>query len=1174
MYDRRIAILIGVPNYSDRYWSPLPYVRNDIEGEEGLASVLKNELGLSYCFDEVDIPEADCTNRQVKDLLWKRCTDKQIDKKTLVLAYFSGHGVLDPVYERASLVTYNTSHSDPDSTGIPFTWIQELIASSRATLILVVDACFAGNLAVARASEELSEVESTAIFASCAEGEESFAAPGGHQSLFTTNFIAGLRGSEGAVVDGEVTAESLASFLIGALEGTPQQAVCKVPKGSIVLAVPARPVAASSVNSGPLVEGSFDVPLRKLLREFRSSPVFAASHFIRPSSGIFRIEERKRDKSRQFRKISAIKPREHIEGPEFDPVEEEDPRDTLAELESWLSGTDKLSLIQGDTGVGKTTLLQRFWIDLADQFLARTLHTLPLYLDLRLFADVRLHGRPARAKADAFEEALRKFRGILMDCLQNEYGMTLFWRDLCENCRQGRVLFVLDGLDEMSQDGRRESVLTHLRLIEQLVAVGGRLVLSCRTHYFRSDNELFNLLAEAGFPWSETLIFDLNPFDIQQVYQYLSTCIAPAKKPLIQRMREAGTLGVSELSKRPFLLSTFVELVNETPAGAKRIRESAIFDRYLAGWLARDRWRFAQFLEEFSETIERDLSSTRGTDLLPAVNPKIDLGAWSEELLTRFIEALALEMKLERRPWLLAEEIAAYLRTKLPSLPDVFLGFFEYAIRTCSFLNRNPEGRYGFLDESIKAFFSAAALKRELLRTTYPWDASITRNRAQIRAIPHSLGIRPLDEDVKEFIIDMLTLPKISILMEYLRAARITKNPNTMRYLGGNCLTIIAHLQNRKLSGDLSNLNLSGTNLSDVDLSGANFRGSMFENCKFQRAIFRDTELEGAQFIRCDFDLAQLEDVKINGSAVIVQSSGLATAAGAPASFLAAVELSKKGERKVHAIGIDGLTKMRLLEGGRFLAGARPDVSFFDPWEGPQHEVIVRGFAIDIHPVTNRQFKKFVDANPEWGKLAGVDRLKNAYYLKPWSDGDEPPQEELENPVVYVSWFAAEAYARWAGKRLPTEAEWEFALRDGKHSDDLIYPWGDDIDEIPEAFLRLIRERRTVPSELTPASTGYKLFSMSGNVNEWISDWWGEGYFEYLRTEAAKGLTVINPSGPRFGSERVFRGGSFLSGTDRDCHELACAYRRFLIPQNTNQDMGFRCAMEAQDALVAELIDD
>ena len=126
-------------------------------------------------------------------------------------------------------------------------------------------------------------------------------------------------------------------------------------------------------------------------------------------------------------------------------------------------------------------------------------------------------------------------------------------------------------------------------------------------------------------------------------------------------------------------------------------------------------------------------------------------------------------------------------------------------------------------------------------------------------------------------------------------------------------------------------------------------------------------------------------------------------------------------------VGKDG-TKMVPILAGEFKMGS--DDRDAHPDESPVHIVYLDAFYMDIHEVTNAQYKKFVDANPEWGKMYRLSKYRDNHYLKHWH-GNSYPRGKGNHPIVNVSWYAAMAYAEWAGKRLPTEAEWEKAARGG-----------------------------------------------------------------------------------------------------------------------------------------------
>ena len=145
-------------------------------------------------------------------------------------------------------------------------------------------------------------------------------------------------------------------------------------------------------------------------------------------------------------------------------------------------------------------------------------------------------------------------------------------------------------------------------------------------------------------------------------------------------------------------------------------------------------------------------------------------------------------------------------------------------------------------------------------------------------------------------------------------------------------------------------------------------------------------------------------------------------------------------------------------------------------------EIHVEAFFIDVYEVTNAQYKKFIDANPQWQKNQILDKYHDGSYLDYW-DGNNYPIGKDDYPVTHVSWYAAMAYAQWADKRLPTETEWEKAARGGLVG--MKYPWGTAIDASKANYDGNFDGPTPVGNY---APNGYGLYDMSGNVSEWCLD--------------------------------------------------------------------------------------
>jgi formylglycine-generating enzyme required for sulfatase activity len=240
-------------------------------------------------------------------------------------------------------------------------------------------------------------------------------------------------------------------------------------------------------------------------------------------------------------------------------------------------------------------------------------------------------------------------------------------------------------------------------------------------------------------------------------------------------------------------------------------------------------------------------------------------------------------------------------------------------------------------------------------------------------------------------------------------------------------------------------------------------------------------------------------------------------------------EKSKGGNETAAAPFLD--RSMVLVPAGEFTMGSLGG----DPDEQPVHKVYVSAFFIDKYQVAVAQYARFLEATHQ----------------------DSPPEWTIMNkqtnrsrPVANVDWAEADAYCKWAGKRLPTEAEWEKAARG---TDARIYPWG---NEPPTRFhANAGKDVWSNHSALLPVGTleggksPYGVYDMAGNVWEWVSDWYDQDYY---RTSPSQ-----NPSGPRRGDSKVIRGGSWGSGGLTD---LRSADRETHLPSFRGFGTGFRCA--------------
>jgi len=271
------------------------------------------------------------------------------------------------------------------------------------------------------------------------------------------------------------------------------------------------------------------------------------------------------------------------------------------------------------------------------------------------------------------------------------------------------------------------------------------------------------------------------------------------------------------------------------------------------------------------------------------------------------------------------------------------------------------------------------------------------------------------------------------------------------------------------------------------------------------------------------------------------------------------------------------------IPGGTFRMGNPRDDGYIADGEGPVHEVTLDPFWMDATAVTNARFEEFVEATgyrteaetfgwsfvfwqflppalqrnpspagtPWWKQVFGAD----------WRHPEGPEstiRNRMDHPAIHISWNDAQAFCAWAGVRLPTEAEWEFAARGGREGDP--FPWGNDL--VPNGKHRMNVWQGQFPGRNTKAdghvgtapATAYKpnaygLFNMTGNVWEWCSDWFSPA--AYTRGD------IANPTGPHNGTSRVMRGGSYLCHASY-CNRYRVDGRSSNTPDSSTGNLGFR----------------
>jgi formylglycine-generating enzyme required for sulfatase activity len=284
-------------------------------------------------------------------------------------------------------------------------------------------------------------------------------------------------------------------------------------------------------------------------------------------------------------------------------------------------------------------------------------------------------------------------------------------------------------------------------------------------------------------------------------------------------------------------------------------------------------------------------------------------------------------------------------------------------------------------------------------------------------------------------------------------------------------------------------------------------------------------------------------DIKVSEYAVTEPSSGSA----APGSTSTAVNASDgaSGSEKTFVSAKDGMTLVFVPEGEFTIGSDNGEAN-----EKPAHTVFLNSFWIDRTQVTNAMFATFLNAKnaPENLVSTWIDIGDNDIQVHYGGDSwqADPGQEDF--PLIEVKWPGASAYCEWRGNgtRLPTEAEWEKAARG---TTDNLYAWGNQINCSLANYGTCNKDSvkvGTYPSNVSP----FGALDMTGNVLEWVADWYGENYYQSSPSS--------NPTGPASGEKRVLRGGSWDGKTE---YQVRSTFRYKEAPDASKNDAGFRCAL-------------
>ncbi len=583
-FKNRIALLMGSSCVASNAWPDLCYVEGDIKGKNGLSSFLQSGLDVC-CFEpkNIHVKLGDIYCREAQVFITEHFLNPDLDENTLIFLYFSGHLTIDKeIGNIPCLVTCDTSIENPCSTGISFSWLcNDILSRTRASVCLVIDTCYSGEIIGFKWPENI------AVFTSCSKNEKSFVSSEGDQSHFTKLLMCGLKGKGGD--SGIVTTDSLADFLKRESINYGQNPDFNLPEIPMLLSKYRESKAAK--RTGPLDTSDFNKWAHDFIKVNNADPLMASSNspFVHALASHETIVVPKSPYSEQ---LETGKTSQSVIAFEY--------------LLDWFDKNESsLALVLGDTGLGKSVLLRKVTYKLCSNLEEGKCDRYPLYLNLRMYLDVRLDKPATLPDRTEDEESMRRFRAILIDWLQNEEGIFVSWEEFIQLVESGKLLLVFDGLDEMCRDGKQETVQKCILLLSRLHRGTSRIILSCRTHFFRSKKLMLNLFLNTNFLSNNPEILTLCEFQETEIAHVVQWRLNHEERKQWNQLEKNDVLGITQLSRRPFLLDLLIGHLTE----GKKISPSALYKSLLDAWLVRDNWRFSQFMSDFEDQIQRDFHS-------------------------------------------------------------------------------------------------------------------------------------------------------------------------------------------------------------------------------------------------------------------------------------------------------------------------------------------------------------------------------------------------------------------------------------------------------------------------------------------------------------------------------------------------------------------------------------
>jgi len=468
---------------------------------------------------------------------------------------------------------------------------------------------------------------------------------------------------------------------------------------------------------------------------------------------------------------------------EYDPIDEY--------IEKWINQEDKNHIILlGDYGTGKSSFLLYLTYILAKSFIDDPINVpIPIFISLKNF------------------KKIRDIKKLILSVMNNDYDVSIFTlSDFQQLLEEGKMILLLDGFDEMESKSNKEIILHNFEEINKLVTKKSKVILTSRTHYFKTHsqvNDLFNpqydtelLKMIRGNPRFKVL--ELLDFNNSQIIEFLKL---HTNDYMDMWRKIKSTYNLDDLSKRPILLEMIIRTLPKLMETEQDINSSDLYKIYTDIWIQREDWRSVMDPDE------------------KAV----------------FMAELALYMFLNNIQSVhftdLHQIVLNHFKRTIISKDDA--DFFYTDTRTCSFLNRDESGNYKFIHKSFMEYFVAKKFYNEIINENIQFFKE-----------------KPLSPEITDFMskMDINTSSLYNLIY-----ATINQKFDQVKYMGGNSISILNY------KGDTFN----NKDFSNTILRNANFEGTVCDNSNFSNA-----ELQEANFIDCTMLYVNLEYAKLDGAMI------------------------------------------------------------------------------------------------------------------------------------------------------------------------------------------------------------------------------------------------------------------------------------------------------------------